>query len=454
MSSFRYKKRGYLHFDSPLSEENALALATSTERVTQHAFYPLIGYTITTPRISKGENGEFLREDKDRPIKVCAHSDAAIYSYYAHQLSELYEAELEIRNLTNAVTAFRSLPGRQMNNIAFADEVFRYIQANRPCIAIGLDVRKFFDHLDHTVLLEQWKQLLEVERLPSDHYAIYKSLTSFCYVERKDVYERFEISVHNPMPKHINRRRVCSSQKFREVIRGEGFIKPNPEHHNRRGIPQGTPISAILSNIYMLEFDTTMLAKAKDINGLYRRYCDDIIFVVPPNHRHDVHECARDEIQRLNLEIHPDKVCVVEYPSDPSLAATHGKALQYLGFTFDGQKKLIRASSLSRYYSKMRRGVRLAKLHQLKHNKIELSKGLRPSPLKTRKVQIQYSYLIRRRFKNRKDKAHGRTNFITYALDAAKRMNAPEIKRQIKGHVKAIRKESQKPLPYRSGRQI
>ena len=445
LPEYKFKARHYLHFDLPLSPRKAEALATDPAKVGSHAFYPLLGFTITTPKVKKNADGSFERTKKDREIKICAHSDAAIYSYYAQILSTHYETELANRGLTEVVTAFRRHPGRQMNNVAFAEEVFSFIQANRPCLALGLDVTKFFDRLDHDYLKERWQNLLGVNRLPKDHFAVYKSLANFCSVDRTEAFEQFSISPHNPKPKALNRQRICNADEFRATIRGGGMIQFNPEIAERRGIPQGSPISAILSNIYMLEFDAAMHTAAVQVGGLYRRYCDDIMVIVPPVEAQRIEDLAMEQIALLKLEINEGKTHRVEFPTDKSHVALENKTLQYLGFTFSGTQKLIRASSLSRYYSKMRRGVSLARKTRAKHNGIERANGLPESPLKKRKLYLQYSYLISGRFKNRKGgQRKGSGNFLTYAYNAAKRMNAPEIKEQMRGHWRKLQEEMKK----------
>jgi hypothetical protein len=82
----------------------------------------------------------------------------------------------------------------------------------------------------------------------------------------------------------------------------------------------------------------------------------------------------------------------------------------------------------------MRVGVSLAKQTQRKHNYREMKKGLPLSPLRTRKLFIQYSYLISRRTRlpGRDRKAQG--NFLTYAYKSAEKLDAPEIKRQLRNH--------------------
>ena len=79
------------------------------------------------------------------------------------------------------------------------------------------------------------------------------------------------------------------------------------EHSSRSGIPQGTPISALLSNVYLLDFDSVMFAFVRALGGLYLRYCDDIMIVVPTGLAEGVAERGVDQLGVLKLEAHPDK---------------------------------------------------------------------------------------------------------------------------------------------------
>lgn len=47
------------------------------------------------------------------------------------------------------------------------------------------------------------------------------------------------------------------------------------------GIPQGSLISAILSNVYMIDFDQELAETIFGFKGFYRRYSDDFIVVIP-----------------------------------------------------------------------------------------------------------------------------------------------------------------------------
>jgi hypothetical protein len=422
--------------DTPIAAE---ALATSPGRVEHHSFYPFLGFTIETPKVQVDENGGFCRKVKKRPIKLAAHADAAIYAHYGRILAECYEKELATRGLGSCIIAFRQAGGPGLNNITFANQVFDFIEKNRPCVAIGMDVEKFFDRLSHTYLKQRWQATLGADRLPSDHFQIFKSLTDFSWVDRERAYRACGVSPHNPRPRNLWRRRICSPVNFRKQIRDGGLIWGNPEKMNKRGIPQGAPISALLSNIYMLEFDTALQSAVSVCGGLYRRYCDDIAIVVPPGNLPEIEKLASDLIAALFLTINPDKTTHAEFPVGTAASALNGTKIQFLGFDFDGTRRLIRASSLTRYYGKMRQGVSLAYQTWKKSNRQESNQGQALTGLKTRQLYIRYSYLIRRRFRS-KASGHERQgeNFITYAYRAAAVLSAPEIKHQVRNHFKAL----------------
>ncbi len=78
-------------------------------------------------------------------------------------------------------------------------------------------------------------------------------------------------------------RKICSNDEFREKICGDrgthhSLIDKNEEPF---GIPQGSPISDILANMYMFEFDKAIFASVSRARGFYFRYLDDIIIIVP-----------------------------------------------------------------------------------------------------------------------------------------------------------------------------
>ncbi|WP_257983354.1 reverse transcriptase domain-containing protein, partial [Vibrio parahaemolyticus] len=53
------------------------------------------------------------------------------------------------------------------------------------------------------------------------------------------------------------------------------------KNRESQGIPQGSPMSGLLSNIYMIDFDIKLKNYAESLNGKYYRYCDDLLCILP-----------------------------------------------------------------------------------------------------------------------------------------------------------------------------
>ncbi|NVK29516.1 MAG: hypothetical protein HWE20_00835 [Gammaproteobacteria bacterium] len=405
-----YRVRRYLHFDPPVGLKSAIKIATNPSKVSRHSFYPLISYHVTSKKLKRNkETGELKPKIKNRPISYAAHMDSHIYSYYAWSLSELYENKLREKGISECVLAFRSL-GK--SNIDFALDAFNEISTRKNCSAVALDISGFFDNLDHKLLKESWVSLLDKKNLPPDHYSVFKSLTQFSTVDKEILYKKLNISPNNPKK---DRYRICEPQIFRDVVRANGMVN---KHSIRKGIPQGTPISALLSNIYMIDFDVWANEEVKKVGGRYFRYCDDMLFILPRIHKNRVEGLVREHIRDLLIDINVDKTEIRDFRLIDGVV-TADKPLQYLGFTFDGQRILIRSAALARYSEKMKRGVRLAKATMRKRNRLRVERGEAPKKLFRNKVYEQYSHL-------------GKRNFIRYGLRSAEIMNSKAMKKQLK----------------------
>ncbi len=380
------------------------------ERVAKHAFYPFLDYTITAEKIAIDEKThKLVPKPKKRPIKYAAHADSHIYAYYSDILSDIYEQELAKRNLGEAVLAFRSL-GK--SNIDFAKQAFDTIRTYGECGVIALDISGFFDNIDHGILKKKLASLLGESKLPPDHFNVFKSITQWASVDKEDVYLLLGISKHNPKN---GRYRICDAKTFREKVRGRGLVQTNS---TGKGIPQGSPISALLSNIYMLDFDQDVKSMIDQIGGQYYRYCDDMLLIVPLSSKDQVEAEIMDKIASLKIEINPKKTDKRTFTRKGSQLIAD-KPLQYLGFLYDGQQITIRSAALARYSERMKRSVRRAKMTKIKRNRMKIASGRQPKPLFKKKLYEKYSHL-------------GKRNFIRYGLRAAETMNSATIKRQLK----------------------
>lgn len=410
--------RNYLHFDEKVSFRKASRIVKNPRKVASWNFFPFLQTTIRTSKITRNDDGEIAPKDKNRPIAYAAHLDSHIYSYYASLLQPMYEKKIDEHGLGRNITGFRKLGGKC--NIDFAHRAFDDIRAMTPCVALSFDVKSFFDKLDHTVLKQAWCSLLGEERLPEDHFAIFKSLTKYSYVDREEVFKEFGITKSS---KKNGTRRICSSFDFRTILRPKGLIQRNK---NLYGIPQGSPISGLLSNIYLLEFDQVISSLAESTNSRYYRYCDDIIIICNEEHEETFKNTVSAKL--VNLHLRTNDKTVVRRFSMSCDGPECDKPIQYLGFVFDGKRTVIRSSSHSRFLKRMRKAVSLAKQTKKKRDKIRESKGLSKTSLHKKKLYTKYSYL-------------GNRNYISYAHRAAKIMDEDTIKKQVKPLWKRLRKE-------------
>jgi len=329
-----FRRRGYPHFDHPISFREAKRIVKDPAQVARHSFYPFIEFPIQTFKAKKNKvTGKVERVGKTRPIAYASHVDCHIYSYYALRISKLYEKWIRSNDLDQSVLAFRAL-GR--SNVHFAADAFDAIRKLGNCYVVALDVTGFFDNLDHNILKQAWSEVLGESVLPPDHYAVFKSLAKFATVNKIELYETLGVSLNNHK---TSPKRLCTPEEFREIIRGDkSLVKKNAM---AKGIPQGSPISALLSNIYMRRFDVALQSFASECNGFYFRYCDDILLIVPPFGKDDAEPFVMNEISKLSLQINPAKTDRVEFKVgvDGQLKGT--KPLQYLGFLFDGQRIIL-----------------------------------------------------------------------------------------------------------------
>ena|SRR6185437_14849859 len=419
MANDPLRPRGYLHIDEPPTRSAIVAAVSNPTRVAKWSFFPLIT-NVRVIRKLRRKGASFVVKEKRRAISYASHRDAALYAYYSAKLTKLYEQRLRKLKLDEVVTAFRTGDGRC--NIHFAHEAFEWIDANRPCVALAYDISGFFDNLDHKLLRRKWCDVLGTSSLPSDHYALYRSLIRFSTVQQVVLYATFGISMH--APKASGRTRACTPKEFRERIADAGYLQV---HQDAKGIPQGTPISAVLSNIYMLDFDEQLAAQINTWNGLYRRYCDDILCIVPPEHAEKVKSLIESLVTSIKLEVQPEKLeeCLFGLPG-----TTSKPALQYLGLTYDGRRIRLRSGGVARFYNRIRKGVRKADRARTKASN---ARGVAKKLVPVKRGRINRSYLY-----------VGPRNFVSYAARASRIAHSPAIRDQIARRAQAINEAIQR----------
>jgi hypothetical protein len=492
------KLKQYPHFDRNLTIAEAEALANDPKQVAAHKFYPFMLFSQSWTRYA--DNGE-QGEKKIRPLRYAARADAYIFARYRHELAHFYELELAKCGLAESVLAYRKIrspSGGGMCNIHFAQMAFEEVIAQGDCCVIALDISSFFESLDHARLKHVWCRLLGVSKLPVDHFAVFKAMTRYSVVEKQAVYARLGFfgpkrTLRNGkvvdgylLPKKSKVKQLCSGADFRFKIAG-GNGQPNLIETNLKnfGIPQGAPISDLLANIYLLDFDNEISDLIKPINGRYFRYSDDILIVAPiaPADalalESDIRKRIRAHGPKLVIKsrksyilrfqkqaAHQSFSVVFDGQSVPEcvkratdelnakgipLASKAGQdtltraaknarktlnGMEYLGFRFDGKKVYLRDSTLSNLWRRITRSAR-----RRVHACIARNRGCSAAVIKSR---FDYDDLTTRfgRVEDFEQYAddHNNWTFWTYAQRSSKifgGLGSP-ILRQLKDHRRKI----------------
>ena len=224
---------------------------------------------------------------KKRPLGIPAVKDRVIQQSLAQALSDIYEP-----HFSDYSYGFRK--GRSQHDAM--NKVFEYLNDGYEWV-IDLDIEKYFDTVNHDKLVSILR-----ERVKDD------------------------ITLH------------LIRSILKSGIMEDGLVSPSEE-----GVPQGSPVSCVLSNIYLDKFDKELEAR-----GLrFARFADDVnIFVKSEMSAERVMKSISSWLERkLFLKVSATKTKVVR-PKDSN----------FLGFTFvkskDGWKCKPMDDRKKRLYSK------------------------------------------------------------------------------------------------------
>ena len=435
----------YTHFDRRVSLEKCFGYITSPDKVSHHGFYPFIHYTIKSRKVKNGKKSE----PKKRQIYYAAHIDGWIYRYYAHLINEVYNRRVKEDGIDSVAVAYRT--DLKKSNIDFAKDAFQHIREARSCYVMIGDFTDFFDNLDHVYLKKQLCDLLAVDSLSDDVYAVYKNVTRFSYVELQDLLALNGFEDTPKGRKEFNdrsRKRALSSNQFRQ---NKNLIHAAP--HSGYGVPQGSPISAVLANVYMLSADKKLQEYVSSFCGIYMRYSDDFIVIIPQgvvdfSTHYKAVKAILDSIPNLELKDSKTKVFHFENLSVENCTSSfindggNGKnVIEFLGFSFDGENIRIRDKTISKYYNRLYRKLRT----------IVKDQGYTPNNrrISGKNLYKRYSYkgslgYLKKKVKKTgkpldKNQAHG--NFLDYVAKNQKEFVGEPIDVATKRHMQKIRKK-------------
>jgi len=500
-----FKGRGYLHvtpkIDIRKRYNELYAVLENPKYIAKHAFFPLIHSVIKERKYKKKpdsngrahsfiKDGKHVRSEKSRPLHYATHIDALIFGCYAAKLLERYEAILQTdKKLDECVIAYRKIPVEDDDNleevgkstIHFANEAFNEIKIRGQrdaCVVLMFDIKSFFSELNHEMLKTAWCNLFEWDRLPPAHFNVFKAATEFRYILRDELRispsksgkrSAFDEAKLSDIRKYHGIEAFFSSvDEFKNAINKKKIrVYRHPFTKKKRpvGIPQGLPISAVLANLYLLNFDRSVLKEVSDgYGGYYRRYSDDIMVICKPQYVDAIEKFILAEVQKSKVKISEEKTEKFRFehtqvsPRINRLTSillkkngdeTVGKPLTYLGFEFYGYKTLIKSANIAKFYRRM---IYAVKKNAHRANSIYTNSQPAIFPRQLRKL---YTNVDLRREKKKpefkvlkknekgyygfkkitsKAKPKSRTNYFSYSRRASKIMNEPKISEQLNKH--------------------
>jgi len=437
MDEKKYLIKSYKHLDSKKSIDKVKEKIQNPQWIAKHGFYPLMHFEIKFKKYvteyNKEKNiKEKIVKKKVRKIFYASHMDSYIYKYYGEKLNNEYNLTVKDLGINEVATAYRNnLSGK--SNIHFAKEVIDFIRIQQDAYIFVADFTNFFDTLDHKYLKEKIRYVLKEKTLPADYYNVFKNTTKFSYFVKDNIEAELKTK--------YTKREIKNSYKYFTEKEFRAFKYKNIRRNSKNyGVPQGTGVSSVFSNIYMLDFDKSIYKYVKEQKGLYRRYCDDLIIVIPIDKNvqefdYRFHQKNIDDIKEQipNLKIQPEKTGNYFY-TDSQIKDLNFKntKVDYLGFSFNGKEVRIREKSLFKYYMRTYRKIRICN----RRSKINGRKSYR------RELYKNYSHL------GKSKKGHG--NFISYVERSQKIFDENSttlnlMDTQVKNHWKKINSKLKDP---------
>jgi len=186
--------------------------------------------------------------------------------------------------------------------VLWLEKATRKVSKNytKPCFILNCDIRRFFDSVDHSILMDILNKAIDDD----------------------DVLVLLE-----------------------EII--GSFSAGTPNLFERKGVPIGNLTSQLFANVYMNEFDQFMKQELKV--KYYARYTDDFVIVTDSvEYLQDILKLISAFLdERLHLTLHPDKV---------SIRNLHN-GIDYLGYIVLPHHKLLRTKTRRRIYKGLRKRV-------------------------------------------------------------------------------------------------
>ena len=189
-----------------------------------------------------------------RSLSIPTIRDRVLQTAVALVLTPLFELEFE--DISFAYRKGRSVDQAVARVKHFRNEGYRWV--------VDADIQAFFDQVDHKVLMQKINNLIKDAGI------------------RKLIEQWLKVTV----------------------------VDKNHRYRLEKGIPQGSPISPMLANLYLDQFDDILLNK----NMRLVRYADDFVILCKSEKQADsALELTEDVLEQLKLNLNDNKTRIVDF---------------------------------------------------------------------------------------------------------------------------------------------
>lgn len=256
--------------------------------------------------------GFYVRDPKQRHIHKASVRDRVLHHAVSSVINPIFES-------TFVPTSFSCRIGYGTHKgVEILEKTLRKIHRNgtNPCFVLKCDIQKFFNTVDHVILLSI------LEKRIKDNNAMWLL---------KEIIESFSLSY---------------STLFKE-----------------KGLPIGNLTSQLFANIYMNEFDQFIKHEMKV--KYYVRYTDDFAIASPDR------QYLEQLIPRITyflscelaLKLHPKKIVIRKLR----------QGIDFLGYIIFPKHRLVRSKTKRRMFAKMRHRIEEYKLGRISKLTLEQS---------------------------------------------------------------------------------
>lgn len=268
---------------------NYLEEARSLLKNGNYTFYPLKLY------LKEKDGGGY------RPIKIPTVRDRVMQRAIANLITPYLNSTFNLdNNVSFAYVKNKNIEAAANRILELREQGYKYL--------LKADIIKFFDKVDREILLHKIESALPDKTLmPLIRLALENDIANTEYYERK---------------------------------MGEGYV-PN----TLVGIAQGSPLSPLFANVFLADFDATMISKGYKLV----RYADDFaVMTLTKDDAKTAYSVAQAELKKIKLDLYPLKDDIPQelWKENPKYSEARScQHLEFLGLRFESGKVYPSASA-------------------------------------------------------------------------------------------------------------